>query len=268
MKKLFILFALVLSNIFFAQNITFIYQLRYKPNLNKDSLITRDYYLDVLGKQSVFRSDNDRRSDSLVEKTGYGLGRNPLFVNQIYIQKNLVTMNITKTVTTLFNDNYLIKINDQLHWQILPEKIDIGDWSCQKATVLYGGREWTAWFTQSIPLQEGPYVFNGLPGMIVRISDRLSDYEFALIKTKRSDKNNMFALRKGKEISLEAFNKIQANYYNDPYAEIKARNIKFQVGDANGNIIPTDMNTLTKNLRKQIKENNNPIEISQKIDYQ
>ena len=258
---------LLLSYALYGQNITFIYELKYKTNLDKGDYITDEYYLDVLGKQSAFRSEQARYSDSLVEKTGYGLGRSPVLANQIYVQKNLVSMNITKTVTTLFNDNYSIQINEKLDWQILSDKMKIGEFDCQKATVNYGGRNWIAWFTQSISLQEGPYIFNGLPGLIIKISDDHSEYNFSLLRTKNSNKNNMFVLRKGKEITWEVFKKIQMDYYTDPYAEIKARNIKFQAGDSNGNIIAMDMKTHTKNLQNQIKENNNPIELNHKIDY-
>lgn len=267
MKRFFFQLFLLLSSTIYGQNITFVYELKYKTNLNRNDLITEEYYLDVLGKQSIFRSEKERRSDSLVEKTGYGLGRSSILGNQIYIQKNLISKDITKIITTLFNDNYSIKINDKLDWIILSDKMKIGDYDCQKAKVNYGGRSWIAWFTQSIPLQDGPYVFNGLPGFIIRISDNQSHYDFSLVKTNNSNKNNMFALRKGKVITWEVFKKMQTDYYSDPYAEIKARNIKFQVGDSNGNKIPMDMKTLTKNLQNQIKENNNSIELNYKVDY-
>ncbi len=42
----------------------------------------------------------------------------------------------------------------------------------------YKGREWEAWFTQDIPVQEGPYIFNGLPGLIVEMKDTGNSYEF------------------------------------------------------------------------------------------
>ena len=38
-------------------------------------------------------------------------------------------------------------------------------------------------------------------------------------------------MRKGKEISWETYEKIQQDYYSDPFAEIKARNIKYKVTD-------------------------------------
>ncbi|MFZ1558862.1 MAG: GLPGLI family protein, partial [Saprospiraceae bacterium] len=47
-----------------------------------------------------------------------------------------------------------------------------------KATTKYGGRKYLAWFTPEIPVMDGPYVFAGLPGLIVRIKDDQDFYIF------------------------------------------------------------------------------------------
>lgn len=39
MKKFFILFAFAISALLTAQNITFAYEHKYKPNINKDSIV-------------------------------------------------------------------------------------------------------------------------------------------------------------------------------------------------------------------------------------
>ncbi|WP_370901629.1 GLPGLI family protein, partial [Chryseobacterium gossypii] len=243
-----------------AQNLTFIYELRQKSDANKDSMVSGKYYLDVLGKQSVFRSEQARRSDSLKEKTGFGGLQSVLFSDQIYIQKNLASHNIIKCITTpLINNNYFIRITDKLIWKILPDKNENGEYETQKATTRYGGRNWTAWFTSSIPIQEGPYIFHGLPGFIVKISDDRSEYDFTLVRTKTSDKNSLFYLRKGKEITWEEYKKLQLDYYSDPYASIKSSGLKSQVADANGNKIELDTRTISTKIQERIRENNNSI---------
>lgn len=42
---------------------------------------------------------------------------------------------------------------------------------CQKATCTFSGRNYVAWYTESIPLPYGPYLFAGLPGLIMEIYD-------------------------------------------------------------------------------------------------
>ena len=68
-----------------------------------------------------------------------------------------------------------------LNWQIIPgeEKI-IQNYRVQKATTTFGGRNWVAWFAPEVPISDGPYKFNGLPGLIIKIGDTRGHYVFTL----------------------------------------------------------------------------------------
>lgn len=64
--------------------------------------------------------------------------------------------------------------SDSLHninWQISIEKMKIDSFYCTKATAIFRGRIYTAWFDESISLSNGPWKFGGLPGLIIQISD-------------------------------------------------------------------------------------------------
>lgn len=269
MKKLFFILILIfLSNILSAQLVSFVYEIKHRPNPDKEIFETDNYYLDVIGGQSAFRSEKERYADSLMLKNGYWEGGPKTSLNQLYIIKNLINKSIIKSITTLsMHDLYNININDKLNWEVLQEKMKIGDMECQKATVKYGGRNWIAWFTQSVPLQEGPYIFHGLPGLIVKISDDKNDYDFSLVKTINVDKNKTFYLRKGKEISWETYEKIQRDYYSNPYAEIQTRNIKYKATDEKGNPVEINLKQMAEGTQKRIRENNNPVELDHKVEF-
>ena len=66
------------------------------------------------------------------------------------------------------------------NWNIQANYDTINNLRCQQATVTYGGRDYTAWFASEIPIPDGPYVFAGLPGLIVKISDQRGWYTFTL----------------------------------------------------------------------------------------
>lgn len=258
--KYLVFLSILIQSLLSAQNITFLYELKTKE------IKPEYYYLDVLGKQSVFRSESARKADSLMLKNGYWQSRKITF-EQIYSFKNLISNKVYKSIThPAMYDLYHINIEDKLDWKILPDKKKFDEIECQKAIVEYGGRNWIAWFDAKNPLQDGPYIFHGLPGFIVSVSDDKGEFNFNLIKIKRSDKNNMFYVRKGKEINWDIYKKLQSDYYNDPFAEVKARSIKTKVGDEKGNPINVSFKEVAKSIQKQMKEQNNIIELIHKVD--
>lgn len=209
---LFLLFSAVSLS---GQNFTVIYELKYKPQINKDFTV-ENFYLDIDKKKSVFRSEYNRESDSLVNKTGFGYGSKPTYNNQFDVLKDFSGNTVLKMVTApMFSDVYYIK-PDLYAWNISAEKMKIGNIECQKAETEYGGRKWTAWFTSSIPLSDGPYVFGQLPGLIVKISDTNENFVFDLIKVKQNNTDLAYIKKNGKEISWDDLKKLQKNYYSQP----------------------------------------------------
>lgn len=58
-------------------------------------------------------------------------------------------------------------------------KIILGH-KCQKATCDFRGRLWTAWFALDIPISDGPWKFDGLPGLIMEVFDKGKQYYFCI----------------------------------------------------------------------------------------
>lgn len=56
-------------------------------------------------------------------------------------------------------------------WDIKDEIKKIGKFNCQKATIEFRGRVYTAWFTTEIPVPFGPWKFQGLSGLILEVYD-------------------------------------------------------------------------------------------------
>ena len=51
-------------------------------------------------------------------------------------------------------------------------------YECIKASTDYHGRRWEAWFAPEIPVQNGPWKLEGLPGLILEASDDGGKYTF------------------------------------------------------------------------------------------
>lgn len=65
-----------------------------------------------------------------------------------------------------------------LEWELTNEVDTILGLSCLKAITEYGGRHYFAWFSVDIPINNGPWTFQGLPGLILRIMDTQGWYTF------------------------------------------------------------------------------------------
>ncbi|MGQ1944417.1 GLPGLI family protein [Ornithobacterium rhinotracheale] len=66
----------------------------------------------------------------------------------------------------------------QLKWQLQKAQKEILGYAVQKATTQYGGRNWVAWFAKDIPFAYGPYIFGGLPGLILEVYDTEDEHHF------------------------------------------------------------------------------------------
>ncbi|MEO6039670.1 MAG: GLPGLI family protein [Saprospiraceae bacterium] len=54
-------------------------------------------------------------------------------------------------------------------WLLQPEHKRFGKFDCRRATGLFRGREYEAWYTLEIPIPSGPFKFGGLPGLILEL---------------------------------------------------------------------------------------------------
>ncbi|AZA86943.1 GLPGLI family protein [Chryseobacterium shandongense] len=267
MRKLALAFILLYS-FCFGQKMSFFYDVKYRLNKEiPDQFISNIMILDLVDKNSIFRERIDRNADSLKMNNSFPMLSSG-FENQFYVKKDLSNSKISKIITN-GQFNYLLPIHENLKWNIYSEKKKIGIYNCQKAKTAYGDREWTAWFTNDIPVNDGPYIFHDLPGLIITITDNDEDYNFNLIQIKKSA--NLFDARvKPIIIDWNKYKELASSYYQNPNEEMeqKIRNAKKVImQDANGNVIDFDIRKMNRDQQEDIRRNNNPIELNHKIDY-
>lgn len=143
-------------------------------------------------------------------------------------------------------------------WIILPESKKIGHFSAHKALTLFGGREWVAWFTTEIPYNAGPYLFHGLPGLILKISDTQSHYTFELSRVSIPENFKYIEIKDKPRtnISKKDFFRLCERFDQNPIGEMK------QSFESTGATIvfhnPADAE---RHARQTAHRRNNPIEL-------
>lgn len=258
-----IIFFLGISTFCFSQKFNFIYETKYKLNSEKqDDVYSENMILDLKNNISIFRDSLDKKNDSI--KLNNGNGRYNMGVeNKFYVKKNLAQKRIEKVITYLGTD-YLLPIEEILNWKITSEQKMIGKYKSQKAETTYGGRNWIAWFTTELPFSDGPYIFNGLPGLIVSIQDSNNEYSFNLIEVKKG--GNIFdARKKTVKIDWKKYETLAKSYFNDPF-DINSKGWKNATfTDPKG--ITVDVSIKNKEIQNNILHENNPIELNHRINY-
>ncbi|HCN48837.1 MAG TPA: hypothetical protein DIT10_07065 [Chryseobacterium sp.] len=156
MKKMTILFSLIMAVMTNAQNQRFIYEYKFIiDSTAKDKQESETMYLDIVSKGSKFYSKDYFESDStmqaIVEKDNQSININlGNFKFKGKIRYNVEKMYPGYAInffTVLGSDEYQIQEDRKQVWKILPEKEKIGEFNTQKAICDFAGRKWTAWFT-------------------------------------------------------------------------------------------------------------------------
>ncbi|WP_333851854.1 GLPGLI family protein [Epilithonimonas sp.] len=275
MKKLLINLFLIVGILTFAQNKRFIYEYKFiSDSTNLEDVKTEMMFLDTTRDGSKYYSYTVFNSDSLMkaefEKQIAATGSMNVKPG---MQKGSVRYSVTKTYPDykinlhrrLGMDAYNISDDRKINWKILSEKEKIGEWNAQKAEADFAGRHWIAWFSTEIPIQDGPYKFRGLPGLIVKIEDKTGSHKMELKGIKNIVGDVDINVWEAKEIAVNSkqFQKVLKEYENDPTKGIK----QIQMGGTSIVLTGKD-GTSTKiakdqedRLKNQIKKDNNRIEL-------
>ena len=275
MKKLLINLFLILGVLAIAQNKRFIYEYKFiSDSTNVDDVKTEMMFLDTTKDGSKYYSYTVFNSDSIMK---VDLEKQLAATGSINVKSDLrkrdVRYSVTKTYPDykinlhrrLGMDAYNISDDRKINWKILSEKEKIGEWNVQKAETDFAGRHWIAWFSTEIPIQDGPYKFNGLPGLIVKIEDKTGSHKLELKGIKNIKKELDINVFDAKEIAVNSkqFQKVIKEYEDDPTKGIK----QIQM-DGTSIILTGKDGTSTKiakeqeeRLKARIKKDNNRIEL-------
>lgn len=154
------------------------------------------FYSALFARQEVIRDSMNRRGSislTMFDKATAGLG-----AGQMYdVFKNFPSQGRLTYTEQVIMDHFKHEEDmPQMDWTMLEGDTLIAGYKCNKAKGKLRGREWTAWFTPDIPVQDGPWKLCVLPGLILWATDTSGIFSFRCIGIERPDGASIAMKRK------------------------------------------------------------------------
>ena len=258
-----------------AQTHRFIYEYQFKSDSLAKELTKENMILDINPTEVKFYPYFFAENDSINKLRNYN---NFSWDDVLPVLKRNRNTN-KNTSYILLNDLFSIQTEDVINWKLSTDTKKVGIYNLQKATATFGGRNWIAWFNTEISLNEGPYKFQGLPGLIFEVADDQNYFSFNLVKSYQmkstyntSDFLESFAGQKAIPITEKILLKKQMELFNDPLQDFK-ENFKNSNGDGTFMVMNIKIKTLdqfkelTIMTQERMRRENNPIELDKAIQY-
>ncbi len=164
------------------------YTYRYKKDSTRKSYFKDTYYLDICKSgHSIFYSRANQYRDSVsaallangehwmdvAEKIrsiprGLAWSVDKRFAEGKYHYTNKLMIRFFRAIEPL----------EMPQWDLTKDTLTISGYLCYKATARAGGRDWEAWYTPQIPVNDGPWLLWGLPGLIIHAQDSNKYFTF------------------------------------------------------------------------------------------
>ena len=191
---IFILNALFVYFYSFSQTTRFDYKISYNYRFQEDKKDTNsrrtEETLLFVGKEiSYFVSAKKLAIDTILQKeTNFisAMGRvNSLPKPKVNFEVIKLRDNKNSYFETIGISLYKVSSQEIIDWKFEEGTKQIGKYTCKKARTTFAGRNYTAWYSEEIPLSEGPYKFRGLPGLILEMYDDRQEHYFSLLSLEK-----------------------------------------------------------------------------------
>lgn len=177
------------------------YRMEYIKNTNNPNKKNNNFMLLQIGEKTskfsdYFRLKTDSMYDDFVNKkmefSEASSKIMPIFTGTLALNvfKNYPTGKMT-VIDRAFLAGTFKYTEDmvKMKWKLLQGKATICGYQCQQATTTFRGREYTAWYTPKIAYSDGPWKFNGLPGLILLVTDSKNEYKFECVAIEKAGDN-------------------------------------------------------------------------------
>ena len=216
------------------------YEFLSKTKLDQEEYSKSDLmYLDIGDNLSKFYSRYQQLRDSVTReaikqkktifeirelRSGYKKGDNNTYYQYFKLNKSR-RVSVIQTYGYICDEELIMP-----QWNIEDGVKTIAGYSCNKATTRFLGREWTVYFTPEIPINQGPWMLWGLPGLIVHAEDQDQLFQFSLTGFQLIDTHESIVFintrsngAKYETISKQNLVKYEKVFYDDFFAFTELR---------------------------------------------
>ncbi len=237
--RIYIIFFISISNFLFSQSnsLNSEYEVIYNLKILSDTLqpekaIQENISLLIKGNKSLFKSTKKAIRDSVAMSIGKKSFENPINGKVMLDMRDVPNVNFKSEVflddgkqtvyKELLRNKFAYPLEDQIVWKIEGETKTIATYLCKKATGTYKNRNYIAWFSEKVAIPDGPYVFKGLPGLIMEVYDTKNYVNFSLVSFKKVIKP-IVLIKDAINTDYLTFNKARQNFLNNPSGAIMSQ---------------------------------------------
>lgn len=126
---------------------------------------------------------------------------------------------------------YYTEPYSEMVWEIGDSTKTILGYECIQADTDYHGRHWTAWFTPEIPIQDGPWKFHGLPGLILEVGTGEGRHGYVAVGIENSNKviNGVYRADTYEKRDRKAILRAMRAMHDNPMGHLNAKGIKVKI---------------------------------------
>ena len=215
------------------------YELKFMPDtLERDKFKTQTMVLRMNTKGiSVYQEYGKFRSDSVTaSRTRNGKiklsdsneaikyqtkARDNITIAKSWPEKHKI---LVRELIGLDGTFYYTEDKTDFGWEVdFTQTKEIGGYTCHSAKGSYAGRDYQAWFTPEIPISDGPWLFCGLPGLILEVSSLDKEFLYTCMSIQAgTGPVSLRSLDTAFKTTRERFLKAKERYKVNPAAGVAA----------------------------------------------
>ncbi len=210
-----------------------LYEMEYEMELNLDGTKSYQARLYVQPNEAIFiyqpilnaNTNNLTVVDSVLHKYTFNVQDSSTFY--LWTQRMQQTFLRLDQLPGDPNSYQVTEPYTPIKWDLLPEEKLIQGYLCKRASAIIGGRHYSVWYTDRIPIGFGPWKLHDLPGLIIQANDDANEVYFHLKSFKRIDgiPKDAISFIQSEAISIsqvEYLNKLEA-YFSQLKKKLSSR---------------------------------------------